>query len=89
MTGFTKLTFNIMDYEENKKMRKENWLKKNAYKSQLFHSTIMSANPDLGFYINVNGLEISKDFFSEEYEQITKAYFSFIKKLDEHYKNKS
>jgi FKBP-type peptidyl-prolyl cis-trans isomerase (trigger factor) len=44
-------------------------------------------NPEVGFFITVEGLQISQDFFKEEYEQISKSYYSVMKKLDEYYKN--
>jgi hypothetical protein len=43
--------------------------------------------PDLGFFIPVGKLDISEYIFKEEYDVISKAYFSIIKKMDEHYKN--
>ncbi len=78
-----------MDYEEYKEERKTKWLDKNSGKSQLLSNNIISMNPEVGYYIKVEGIEISTDFFPEEFEQITTAYNSVIKKLDEHYKNKS
>lgn len=75
-----------MDFEQNKKDRKDQWLKKNSFKSQLAATNIIPLSPELGFYIKVDNIEISEDFFKEEYEQITEAYFSVIEKMDEYYK---
>jgi hypothetical protein len=66
--------------------RKEKWLKENSSKSQLLYYNILPMNPELGFYVTVEGLQISQDFFKEEYEQINKSYKSVIKKMDEYYK---
>jgi hypothetical protein len=66
--------------------RKEKWLKDNAKFSQLFCNRIRGLNPEIGFYIKVEGFYISKDFFKEEYEQINNAYESVMKKLDEYNK---
>lgn len=73
--------------EEDKRQRMERWMKNNAGMSQLLSKNIMSMNPEVGFYIKVEGIEISQDFFKEEYEQITKSYFSVMKKISEYYKN--
>lgn len=66
--------------------RKELWMTENSPKSQLVANNILPMNPEIGFYLTVEGLQISEDFFKEEYIQISKAYFSVMKKLDEHYK---
>ena len=76
-----------MNYEEYKEQRKEKWMKENSPKSQLLGYNILPMNPEVGFYITVEGLQISQDFFKEEYEQISKSYYSVMKKLDEYYKN--
>ena len=75
-----------MNYEEYNKERKERWMKENSSKSQLLGNNILPMNPEVGFYITVEGLQISQDFFKEEYEQISKSYHSVMKKLDEYYK---
>lgn len=76
-----------MNYEEYKEQRKEKWMKENSPKSQLLGNNILPMNPEVGSYITVEGLQISQDFFKEEYEQISKSYHSVMKKLDEYYKN--
>ena len=76
-----------MNYEEYKEQRKEKWMKENSPKSQLLGNNILPMNPEVGLYITVEGLQISQDFFKEEYEQISKSYHSVMKKLDEYYKN--
>lgn len=70
-----------------KEKRKEIWMKENSPKSQLLGNNILSMNPEIGFYITVEGHQISQDFFKDEYEQISKSYHSVMKKLDEYYKN--
>jgi len=66
--------------------RKEEWMKKNAKLSQFLFTRIMGMSPEVGFYVNVEGIKISQDFFKEEYEVITTAYNSVMMKLDEYYK---
>ena len=75
-----------MDYKEYKEQLKEKWMEKNSFKSQLLSNNIISMTPEIGFYITVEGLQISQDFFKEEYEQISESYNSVMKKLDEYYK---
>lgn len=76
-----------MNYENHKEERKEKWMKQNSSKSQLLGNNILPLHPELGFFITVEGLQISEDFFKEEYEQINKSYYSVMKKLKEYYKN--
>ena len=67
---------------------KKKWLDANSHVSQLLAPNILSMRPGLGFFITVDKLDISEDFFKEEYDIITKAYFSVMKKIDIHYKSK-
>ncbi len=76
-----------MNYEENKNERKEKWLKNNSHVSQLISNSILPMNPDLGIYIKVNGIDISKDLVDDEFCQIADAYNSVITKLGDYYKN--
>jgi len=76
-----------MDYEAYKAERKEKWLEKNAKFSKLLCSRIMGLHPEVGYFIKVEGFQISQDFFPEEYKEITKAYASVMNKLDEYNKN--
>ena len=73
--------------ESINEQRKEKWMKENSPKSQFIGNNILPMNTEVGFYITVEGLKISQDFFKEEYEQISKSYHSVMKKLDEYYKN--
>lgn len=75
-----------MDHTKHIEDNRVKWMNENSHKSQLLKYNIMSMNPDVGFYINVEGIEVSKDFFKEEYEQISKSYFSVLKKMDDYYK---
>lgn len=54
----------------------------------LLSAGIIPLRPDFGYYINVQGVDISEEIFPEEFETITNAYFSVNQKLKEHYKNK-
>ena len=71
--------------EQDKQNRKDKWMKKHSPKSTLLANNILPLNPDIGRYINVNGFDISEDFFKEEFREIGKAYFSFINKLNNYY----
>lgn len=74
--------------EEQKNERKEIWLDNNSYRSQLAVNSIIPLRPDIGLFMIVNDLEIPEEFFKEEYDAITKAYFGIMTKLDVHYINK-
>jgi hypothetical protein len=67
----------MSDLEE----RKNNWFNENAPRTILLSVIIPPMNGELGQYITVNDFEISQDFFTEEYNQITKAYYSVIDKM--------
>lgn len=73
-----------MTHEEYKEQQKEKWLKENSPKSQLLGNNILPMC--IGFFLTVEGLKISQDIFNEEFDQISKSYFSVMKKLDEYYK---
>lgn len=75
-----------MEYKEYRKLIKEKWLRENCKQSQFLAPYIFRLKPEIGFVIDVDKLEIPKDLFKEEYKQITKAYLSVLKKLDEYYK---
>lgn len=74
--------------EEDKKQRKENWLKKNSWKSQRHLNFLMTVNPELGEYIKVNQIEISNDFFPEEYKKISEGYYSVMEKMKKYFQKK-
>lgn len=76
-----------MDFEQLIEERKIFWLKQNSLKSQFLSYNVESLSPEIGRYITVEGLQISENFFKEEFNQISESYFSVIKKLDEYYKN--
>ena len=75
-----------MDYEKQKEKYKKLWMDINSYKSQTAVNNILPLRPDVGYYIKVEGLDVVKDYFPEEFKQIEDAYFSIMAKLDEHYK---
>ena len=76
-----------MDYEKYKEEVKENWLTENSHKTQLMSNNIIPMIPDVGYFIKVENIDIPENIFKDEYDMIIKAYFSVMKKLDEHYKN--
>lgn len=75
-----------MNQEEYIERIKKEWLINNSHKSQLLSSSIIPLRPDIGSYITVNGIDIPKDIFSEEYSQIIKEYYKVLDKLDKYYK---
>ena len=76
-----------MDYKKFKAEVKDKWIKENSYKSQLMGNSIIPIKPDIGSYVKVFDLDIPEDVFKEEFDEIKKAYFSVIEKLDKHYKD--
>jgi hypothetical protein len=68
-------------------MSKE-YIKEQYQHLQLLGNNITPLRPDVGFYVTVEGLEISEDYFPEEYEQILKAWDSVATKIKELNQNK-
>ena len=66
----------------------EEYIKEQYQRLQLLGSNITPLRPDVGFYTTVDGLEISEDYFPEEYEQIENAWSSVAKKIKELNQNK-
>jgi len=63
-------------------MSKE-YIKEQYQHLQLLSSGITPLRPGVGSYVTVDGLEISEDYFPEEYEQIENAWNSVAKKIKE------
>ena len=61
-------------------MSKE-YIKEQYQHLQLLGSNITPLRPGVGFYVTVDGLEISEDIFPEEYEQIQNAWGSVVEKI--------
>ena len=61
-------------------MSKE-YIKEQYQYLQLLGSNITPLRAGVGFYTTVDGLEISEDYFPEEYEQIQNAWNSVVKKI--------
>lgn len=61
-------------------MNKE-YIKEQYRHLQLLGSNITPLRPGVGYYVTVDGLEISEDYFPEEYEQIQNAWDSVVKKI--------
>ena len=66
----------------------EKWMDENSYVSQLAGTNILPFRPSIGMLVNINRVDIPEKIFPKEFEAITKAYFSAMKKMDEHYKRK-
>jgi len=45
---------------------------------------IIPLSPEIGFYVNVNGVDVPKDVFPEEFESIAQALANIHKKLNAH-----
>lgn len=75
-----------LDMEKHKEyLEKEVYPKykeKQRKKSKLLSSSLIPLRPDLGYFINVEGIEIAENCFKEEYNQIIKAYYSVLDKLN-------
>jgi len=65
------------------KEERSEWLDENSYKAKML--TLLPLRPGFGFYITVEDLEISEDFFKEEYDLISDAYYSVLDKMGKHY----
>jgi hypothetical protein len=78
---------NKEDYLKLQEEINKEWLNENCGKSQLLSSSILPLRPDIGYFINVNGIDIPKNIFTNEFNIISEVYYSVIDKLDKHYKN--
>lgn len=65
----------------NLEERKNNWLNENSPRANLMGNCILPMNPEIGQYLTVNDFKISQDFFTEEFNQISKAYYSVLDKM--------
>ena len=63
-------------------MSKE-YIKEQYQHLQLISSHLTPSRPGVGSYITVDGLEISEDYFPEEYRQIENAWNSVAKRIKE------
>ena len=61
-------------------MNKE-YIKEQYQHLQLLGSNITPLRPGIGYFTTVDGLEISEEYFPEEYEQIQNAWNSVVKKI--------
>ena len=69
--------------EGHKEKIKEDYFEEQKKKLELLSNNIIPLRPDLGYYITVNGIDVSKLIFSEEYENILKSLNSVINKIKE------
>jgi len=66
-----------LDNEEIKK----NWFSKNHWRKNSCMTKVESLSPEYGIFITVDGIDIPKRIFEEEYNQIRKALNSINDKL--------
>jgi len=76
-------------FTTDKKELHERYLQEESLKAQLFCNSVLGMRPGIGYYIEVNGITVSKDVFPEEYEQIIKAWSKVHEKLNEFKKDKT
>jgi len=57
------------------------WLENTIKEIKLVNPHMIPMNPQIGLFFKVNNLEIPQELFNEEFNQISKAYFSVIEKL--------
>lgn len=81
------LKYKYSTFNKDKSEQHIKYLQEEGLKAQLFCNSVLGMRPDIGFYIEVNGITISKDVFPKEYEQIVKAWSKVHEKLNE-FKNK-
>lgn len=71
---------------ENPVLRaKVDWLKKNASTGKQMAYRLPLELPDLGKVVRVDGLEIPKELFPEEFDTIFEAYQTYLNKLENWY----
>ncbi len=75
-----------MSWKKHQEECKEKWLNENSHKSQVMGNNFFHMRPDFGFFVTVQKIDISEDIFKQEYDLISQAYFSVMKKMDEHYR---
>ena len=57
------------------------YIEEQKLKLQLMGNNIIPLRPGVGYYVNVNGLDISEDYFPEEYNEILKLWNNVIEKI--------
>lgn len=65
---------------------KKKWMDDNCGISQVVSNDILPFVPPIGMIVNINRVDIPEKIFPKEFAAITKAYFSVLKKMNEHYK---
>lgn len=66
---------------------KKRWFDENSHRSQLLGNYLLPMRLDIGYYIEINDLEIPQKYFPKEYDEIEIAFFSVMKKLEKHFYN--
>lgn len=60
---------------------KKEWIEEQKKQIQLVNPNIIPTNPVMGFFFKVNGIEIPEKLFKEEFDAISNAYSSVIRKI--------
>ena len=61
---------------------KREWIEEQSEFLKLVSPEIIPLSPTFGFFFKVNNVEIPQEIFKEEFDIISKAYFSVIDKIN-------
>ena len=76
-----------MEHEEYMKGLHEKWMDEHAAQSMLLGPNMRGMAPDLGYFIEVEGLKVYESIFKDEYDAICAAHGSIMNKLKRHYED--
>lgn len=64
------------------------WMDKKCGQGKMISSSMVSMRPDIGFFVTVDGMEIPKELFPDEFAAIHEARVSALKKMARHFDDK-
>lgn len=67
----------------NEELKKQ-WLEQEKKRLNLIGSHIVPNNHHYGLFFRVNEIEIPENLFKEEFDEISRIYFSVIEKIKSH-----
>ena len=67
------------------KIFKDPYLQENAPMSTLLCSQLYPFQPDLGYYVVINGVKISEKHFPDEFQKITETHQKVLRNLQDMY----
>jgi hypothetical protein len=74
-----------MDRKEYEDNVKKEWLAKNSHEAALLSKHITPFRPNLGYFIEVDGIAVGQLVFPEEFDVIREAYHSVLNKMEAHF----